>query len=96
MLQPPTRAGMFTILALASTASAQSAARSVSGIYPHLAVYNDEGECGIGDGAWCTWQRLSVRAGEPLQRAFPDDFSAYWVRCTADADCRATAQLVYE
>lgn len=49
-----------------------------------------------GDGTWCTWQRLSVRAGEPLQRAFPDDFSAYWVRCTADADCRATAQLVYE
>jgi hypothetical protein len=41
----------FTILALlaAFAVTAQSAEpRSVSGIYPHLAMFNDEGECGTG------------------------------------------------
>lgn len=33
---------------LAGVATAQAGPRALSGIYPHLAVYNDENECGIG------------------------------------------------
>ncbi|MGE0143504.1 MAG: hypothetical protein AB7I19_07125 [Planctomycetota bacterium] len=45
-----TRSTSPSTLLLACTCIAVSlpAQRSVSGIYPHLAVYNDEGECGIG------------------------------------------------
>jgi len=34
--------------------------RRISGIYPHLAVFNNSGECGLG-----AWHNASVRAGIP-------------------------------
>ena len=35
-------------ISIASSAFSQETLVSVSGIYPHLAFYNDEGECGTG------------------------------------------------
>ncbi|MHC5055003.1 MAG: hypothetical protein ACYTKD_09845 [Planctomycetota bacterium] len=48
-----TRLGLKTVLALAVSLLGAGASRAadrpcVSGIYPHLAMYNSEGECGTG------------------------------------------------
>ncbi|MFF0728452.1 hypothetical protein [Streptomyces sp. NPDC004134] len=48
-----------------------------------------------GDGRWCTYRTFTVGAGATLRHSFPDDFSAYWVRCVAHRDCTATALLSY-
>ena len=37
---------LVSVLALHSASSAEPV--SISGIYPHLAMFNDEGECGTG------------------------------------------------
>jgi len=37
-----------------------------------------------------------VPAGRAVRHEFPDSLQAYWVRCTADRPCRATAWLIYE
>ncbi len=48
-----------------------------------------------GDGYWQTYRSLS--AGTEASRFdFPEAFSAYWVRFTADQDCTATAVLEYQ
>ena len=49
-----------------------------------------------GAGNWVKLDTLEVSANKPLVHAFPDAFSAYWIRFTADKDCKATAQLTYE
>jgi hypothetical protein len=49
-----------------------------------------------GDGTWVTSENFEVKAGKEIEHVFPEAFSAYWVRFTADADCKASAQLVYE
>ena len=49
-----------------------------------------------GYGTWKTYRALTVPAGEKVVHQFPDDFNAYWVRTTASADTKATAQLRYE
>lgn len=41
-------AAMFTLAGCANQQQMKSLPESVSGIYPHLAFYNDEGECGTG------------------------------------------------
>ncbi|WP_309714719.1 hypothetical protein [Armatimonas sp.] len=71
---------------------------SVSGVYPHLAMFNDEGECGTG--AVVVWAgRLWVVTYAPHKpagsSAFPSAFGAYWVRCIAEQAATATAQLLY-
>lgn len=48
-----------------------------------------------GDGRWCTYRTFTVGTGATVSHSFPDDFSAYWVRCVADRDCTATARLTY-
>ena len=85
------------------------APRQLSGIYPHLAFFNDEAECGTGavvpfaaeveiagNGTWVVHDRFQLRAGEPLRYDFAEAFSAYWVRFSADAGCTATAILQYQ
>jgi hypothetical protein len=48
-----------------------------------------------GTGLWIPWKKLSVPAIDGREEVFPDAFQAYWVRVTASADCRATAQFEY-
>jgi len=45
---------------------------------------------------WHTFRRFAVKAGETVSYCFPAGFSAHWIRTIADADCTATAWLVYE
>ncbi len=49
----------------------------------------------LGCGAWKSYARIAVPAEGYAPHVFPDGFSAHWVRVTASADCRATAQLHY-
>jgi len=49
-----------------------------------------------GAGNWVKLDTLEVAAAKPLTYAFPDAFSAYWIRFTSDKDCKASAQLTYE
>ncbi len=48
------------------------------------------------DGTWKTYQQIAVPAGETVDHAFPDGFSAHWVRLQADRPCTATAWFVYD
>ncbi len=41
------------------------------------------------------WKTFTVKPGETFTYTFAEGFSAFWIRCTADADCTATAQLSY-
>ncbi len=48
-MSPHFRAFIFATFILASSASARAAEpQEIAGIYPHLATFNDEGECGTG------------------------------------------------
>lgn len=49
-----------------------------------------------GDGTWCTYRTFTVRPGREARHRFPESFAAYWIRCLADTDCVATAQLNYD
>jgi hypothetical protein len=42
------------------------------------------------------YRTVSLTAGEAWNYEFPASFSAHWVRFKADADCVATAWLIYE
>lgn len=42
------------------------------------------------------YKEFALKAGEKYEYVFPAGFSAHWVRFSADRDCIATAQLVYE
>jgi hypothetical protein len=42
------------------------------------------------------YERIAVPAGQTITHEFPAGYQAHWVRLTADADCTATATLVYE
>ena len=48
------------------------------------------------DNTWRTYRSIKVAAGESVSHEFPAGFSAHWIRCTADRDCRATAWFVYQ
>jgi hypothetical protein len=48
-----------------------------------------------GDGSWVTYEHVPVKAGTNFTEAFPDAFSAYWIRFTSDKDAKVTAQLSY-
>jgi len=49
-----------------------------------------------GTGIWVPYRSFQVPPGETLTHGFPEGYSAYWVRATADKDCVATALFVYE
>jgi hypothetical protein len=49
-----------------------------------------------GHGLWKVWKKVAVPAGQGLGEAFPEGFEAYWVRVSADRDCRATALFKYD
>ncbi|HQX53476.1 MAG TPA: hypothetical protein PLY87_27870 [Planctomycetaceae bacterium] len=54
-------------------------------------------ECDItGNGFWVPHEAFEVSPGRSVEHTFPAAFSAYWVRAVCDADCTASAQLVYE
>lgn len=42
------------------------------------------------------FQEFTLKAGEPLTYVFPEGFSAHWAYVSADTDCKATAQFLYE
>ena len=48
-----------------------------------------------GDGTWVVMDKVPVAFGSTFNHAFPDDFSAYWIRFTSDKDVKATAHLSY-
>ncbi len=53
-------------------------------------------ECDItGSGLWQTFRKVLVRANEKQELAFPDGYSAYWLRVTTSKACVATAQANY-
>jgi hypothetical protein len=49
-----------------------------------------------GMGLWVTYKEMDVAAGEPVKIEFEPAVQARWLRVTANAACRATAQLKYE
>lgn len=49
-----------------------------------------------GTGLWVTYKELDVAAGEAVKIEFAPAVQARWLRVTAAAACRATAQLRYE
>lgn len=42
------------------------------------------------------YKTFDLKPGQPVTYKFPDGFSAHWVMVSADKDCKATAQLIYE
>jgi hypothetical protein len=46
--------------------------------------------------SWHEYARLKVSAGQTLTHAFPDGYSAHWVRLVADRGCSATATFTYD
>ncbi len=49
----------------------------------------------IGNGPWMAYKSFTVKPGQTVSFAFPKNFSARWVRFTADKSCKATAWLEY-
>ena len=49
-----------------------------------------------GKGLWKTYDTFEVEPGESLEHAFPEGFSAYWVRLRATRNCKATATFTYK
>jgi hypothetical protein len=45
---------------------------------------------------WHRYQRITVPAGKAHTFEFPSGYAAHWIRCKADKNCKATAQLKYE
>jgi hypothetical protein len=45
---------------------------------------------------WHLYESVRLPAGRKVTHAFPEGFSAHWVRLTADTDCVATADFVYQ
>jgi hypothetical protein len=48
-----------------------------------------------GTGVWSEVVSLAVKPGEKLEQNFPDAFGAYWLRVSASAATKATAQFEY-
>jgi hypothetical protein len=48
------------------------------------------------NGGWLPLRSFAVPAGQTVTYAFPEGYSAHWLRLRADAACKATAQLRYE
>lgn len=48
-----------------------------------------------GTGLWVPYDTFAVKPGETIHHAFPDGFSAYWVRAVSETDTTATVQFEY-
>jgi hypothetical protein len=48
-----------------------------------------------GDGDWVVYQTFDVKPGVQTTHAFPESFSAYWIRFKSNAACKASAILEY-
>ena len=49
----------------------------------------------LGDGSWERYEEIRTGAGGYRFHAFPQGFSAHWVRITPSADCVASAEFIY-
>ncbi len=49
-----------------------------------------------GTGLWVPWYSFTTESGTELNQAFPEGFSAYWVRAVSDTDTVATVTLLYQ
>lgn len=47
----------------------------------------------LGDGAWGTYDRITIDSSGYGWHTFPPGYSAHWVRVTSDTDCTAGAQF---
>lgn len=45
---------------------------------------------------WIPYKTFALKAGETVRHAFPEGFSAYWVRAVSSADTIATVLFTYE
>ena len=50
----------------------------------------------LANGFWREYETFTVEPGKSFVHEFPTGYSAHWLRVKADADCVATAQLIYE
>nr|WP_153555143.1 hypothetical protein [Roseimaritima sediminicola] len=48
-----------------------------------------------GTGLWVDYKTFAVSPGSPLRYAFPEGFSASWIRAVTDTDTQATVQFDY-
>lgn len=49
----------------------------------------------MGNGAWQTYEKLSVGSSLYAKHIFPDAFSAQWIRLRPTANCKATAMFYF-
>ena len=49
-----------------------------------------------GTGLWVPWKTFELKAGAAAKHAFPDGFSAYWIRAVCSVDTTATVSFLYE
>jgi len=49
----------------------------------------------LGNGTWKTYKTLTVPAKGYVHHAFPDGFSAHWIRVRVGTECKATAYFMY-
>jgi len=49
----------------------------------------------VGNGPWMAYKSFTVKPGQTVSFAFPQNFSARWVRFKTDKACKATAWLDY-
>ncbi len=50
----------------------------------------------LATGIWREYATFTVEPGRPFVHEFPTGYAAHWLRVKADADCVATAQLIYK
>ena len=53
-------------------------------------------EVNVDHSAWHVYRSFTVPAGETVTHEFPEGYDAHWLRLRTDADCQATAWLLYE
>ena len=49
-----------------------------------------------GTGKWVGYKEFSVAPSQTFEYRFPEAFTAYWVRVSANHDCQAMAMFRYE
>jgi hypothetical protein len=48
------------------------------------------------DGTWLPYATIRVPPGPTVTHAFPEGYSAHWVRAQTDRACRATVMFTYK
>ena len=49
-----------------------------------------------GTGLWIPYQAFALEAGQSTEHAFPEGYSAYWVRATSERDATVSVTFTYE